>query len=82
MASESEVVHQLSLTENASLCLDANFWHTAAVDRLGIHSVALSDGPHGLRAQPMQGDHVGICGNLPATCFPTARSLASTWHLT
>ena len=70
MASESEVVHQLSLAEKASLCLDADFWHTSAVDRFGIRSVALSDGPRGLRVQPMEGDNVGISGNLPAHLLP------------
>jgi beta-glucosidase len=40
----------------------------------------VSDGPHGLRAQPGAGDHVGLGGSLPATCFPTASAVASTWN--
>src|SRR4051794_15377952 len=40
----------------------------------------VSDGPHGLRAQPGEGDHVGLGGSLPATCFPTASAIASTWN--
>jgi beta-glucosidase len=40
----------------------------------------VSDGPHGLRAQPGEGDHVGLGGSLPATCFPTASAVASTWN--
>ncbi|HET9779736.1 MAG TPA: glycoside hydrolase family 3 N-terminal domain-containing protein, partial [Propionibacteriaceae bacterium] len=40
----------------------------------------VSDGPHGLRAQPGEGDHVGIGGSVPATCFPTASALASSWN--
>jgi beta-glucosidase len=40
----------------------------------------VSDGPHGLRAQPGEGDHVGIGGSLPATCFPTASAVASAWN--
>ena len=39
----------------------------------------VSDGPHGLRAQPERQDHVGLGGSLPATCFPTASALASSW---
>jgi beta-glucosidase len=81
MAPEDDVLRQLSLPEKASLCLGADFWHTAAVERLGIPGVLVSDGPHGLRVQPMEGDHVGLGGSLPATCFPTASSLASTWDV-
>ena len=40
----------------------------------------VSDGPHGLRAQPGEGDHVGIGGSAPATCFPTASALGSSWN--
>ncbi len=40
----------------------------------------VSDGPHGLRAQPGAGDHVGLGGSLPATCFPTASAIASSWN--
>ena len=40
----------------------------------------VSDGPHGLRAQPGEGDHVGLGGSLPATCFPTASAVASSWN--
>ena len=40
----------------------------------------VSDGPHGLRAQPGEGDHVGLGGSLPATCFPTASAIASAWN--
>ena len=66
------------------------FWYTAAVERLGVGRILVSDGPHGLRAQPdgpgdgsgsgAGGDHVvGIGGSVPATCFPTASGLASSW---
>ena len=59
------------------------FWYTAPVERLGIPKIMVSDGPHGLRAQPGEGDHVGLGGSLPATCFPTASAIASpgtpTW---
>jgi beta-glucosidase len=67
----------LTVEQKAALCCGADFWHTAAVP--GIASIMVSDGPHGLRAQPGAGDHVGLGGSLPATCFPTAAALASSW---
>src|SRR3954466_3692825 len=69
----------LTLEEKASLCLGSDFWHTAPVPRAGVPTIALSDGPHGLRKQPDEGDHVGISGSLPATCFPTACALGSSF---
>ena len=75
----SSLLDQLTLEEKASLCLGSDFWHTAPVPRLGIPAVMVSDGPHGLRAQPEMGDHVAISGSLPATCFPTASALGSSW---
>lgn len=67
----------LTVEQKAALCLGADIWHTAAVP--GVASIMLADGPHGLRAQPGAGDHAGIGGSLPATCFPTAAALASSW---
>ena len=75
----ASLVGQLTLEEKAALCLGSDFWHTAPVPRLGIPSVMVSDGPHGLRRQPDEGDHVGIGGSVPATCFPTAAALGSSW---
>ncbi len=78
-----EVLAQLTLEEKAGLLSGKDFWHTQGVDRLGVPSVLMSDGPHGLRAQPQgvaDGDHVGLGGSLPATCFPTAGAIASAWN--
>jgi beta-glucosidase len=72
---------ELTLEEKASLCLGSDFWHTAPVSRLGIPAMMVSDGPHGLRRQPEQGDHAGISGSVPATCFPTACALGSSWNV-
>ena len=74
-----DLVSRLTLEEKASLCLGSDLWHTAPVARLGIPAVMVSDGPHGLRRQPDEGDHVGIGGSVPATCFPTAAALGSSW---
>ena len=71
---------ELTLQEKASLCLGSDFWRTAPVERLGIQRIMVSDGPHGLRAQLEQGDHVGLIDSAPATCFPTASALGSSWN--
>ena len=74
------LLSELTLAEKASLTSGSGFWYTAAVPRLGIPKIMVSDGPHGLRAQPAEGDHVGLSGSLPATCFPTASAVASAWN--
>ena len=78
-ANVAALLSELTLEEKASLCLGSNFWNTAPVPRLGIPAIMVSDGPHGLRRQPDRGDHLGISGSLPATCFPTASALGSSW---
>jgi len=70
---------QLTLEEKAALTSGSEFWYTVGVDRLGIRRVMVSDGPHGLRAQPQGGDHIGLNGSVPATCFPPAATVASSW---
>ncbi|HEY2273664.1 MAG TPA: glycoside hydrolase family 3 C-terminal domain-containing protein [Jatrophihabitantaceae bacterium] len=75
------LLEQLTLTEKAALCLGSDFWHTAPVERLGIPAVALSDGPHGLRKVPEDGVDVALGESLPATCFPTASALGSSWDV-
>ena len=60
--------------------LGSGFWYTAAVERLGIPKIMVSDGPHGLRAQPGRGRPPRARRSLPATCFPTASAIASAWN--
>lgn len=74
------VLAELTLDEKAALTSGSGFWWTHPVDRLGVPRVMVADGPHGLRVQPAEGDHVGIGGSLPATCFPTASAIASSWN--
>jgi beta-glucosidase len=74
------ILAQLTLEEKASLCLGSDFWHTAPVERLGVPAVMVADGPHGLRKQPEEGQ-AGLGGSKPATCFPTAAALASSWDV-
>lgn len=79
MTKIQDLIKEMTLEEKASLCSGLNFWHTKPIDRLGIPSIMVTDGPHGLRKQVESGDHLGINESVPATCFPTAAALASSW---
>ena len=70
---------ELTLEEKAALCSGSGFWHTRAVERVGLPNVMVADGPHGLRKQTVSGDDVGMGLSVPATCFPTAAALGSSW---
>ena len=72
---------QLTLEEKVELLGGSDFWHTTPVPRLGIPALLLADGPHGLRRQAKGGDHLGLTGSVPATCFPPAAGLASSWDV-
>lgn len=75
-----EALADLTLEEKAALTSGSGFWWTHTVERCGIPAILVADGPHGLRVQPKKGDHVGLGGSLPATCFPTASAIASSWN--
>jgi beta-glucosidase len=72
---------ELTTEEKASITSGASFWETEAVQRVGIPSVFLTDGPHGVRKQSQGGDHLGIADGVPATCFPPAVALGSAWDV-
>lgn len=74
-----DIISQLTLEEKAGLCSGLDFWHLKGVERLGIPSVMVSDGPHGLRKQQGKGDHLGLNESVPSTCFPTAVTTGSSW---
>ncbi|MGI2295994.1 beta-glucosidase [Paenibacillus sp. GXUN7292] len=74
-----QLIAQMSLEEKAGLCSGLDFWHTKGVERLGIPSVMVTDGPHGLRKQRASADHLGLFDSVPATCFPSAAGMASSW---
>ena len=76
----NELLKQMTLEEKASLCSGLDFWHLKNIDRLGIPSIMVTDGPHGLRKQAGDADHIGLNQSVPSTCFPTASALASTWN--
>ncbi|WP_407359194.1 glycoside hydrolase family 3 C-terminal domain-containing protein [Microbacterium sp. LTA6] len=69
----------LSLEQKASLTSGADFWTTKAIDSAGVPSLMLTDGPHGLRKQAEASDHLGLNASVPATCFPPAAALGSTF---
>ena len=74
-----KLVSQMTLEEKAGLCSGDDFWHTKAVERLGIPRAMVSDGPHGLRKQDDQADHLGINDSIRAVCFPTACATAASF---
>lgn len=72
------LVAEMTLDEKAGLCSGAGLWHTKGVERLGLPSILLTDGPHGVRKAMGKGA-AGLDATEPATCFPTAVALASAW---
>lgn len=78
-APAADIVAGLTLEEKASLTSGASFWTTQGVERAGIPAIVLTDGPHGVRLQQGSADHLGIGDSVPATCFPPAVALGSTF---
>lgn len=74
-----ELVKQMTLEEKAGLCSGSDFWCTKEVERLGVHKLQFSDGPHGLRVQKEDSDHLGVNESEPATCFPAASTTACSF---
>lgn len=78
-ASIPEIIGSMSLEEKVGMLSGEGFWRTKAVPRLGVPSVMMTDGPHGLRKQTDMADHLGLTKSVPATCYPPAVTLASSW---
>ena len=74
-----EITDRLTLEEKAKLCSGADSWHTKGIERLGVPSVMMTDGPHGLRKMKSMDLDLEINDSVPATCFPTAAAMASSW---
>lgn len=75
-----EIISQMTLEEKASLCSGGDFWHTKAVERLDVPAMMVSDGPHGLRKQKDEGDHLGVNDSIVAVCYPTGCASASSFN--
>lgn len=73
------IIARMTLEEKAALCTGASAWTTTPIERLGVPEMVVSDGPHGVRRVP--DNHAMTIESLPATCFPTASCLASTWDV-
>lgn len=70
---------QMTLDEKAGLCSGGDFWHTNGIERLGVPKIMLTDGPHGLRRQAGDADHLGLNKSVPSTCFPAGATVACSW---
>ncbi|MCV7420318.1 glycoside hydrolase family 3 C-terminal domain-containing protein [Mycobacterium yunnanensis] len=77
----SQEIDSLTIEEKAALLSGADFWHTAALEGHGVPSIMMTDGPHGLRKQRGSGDHLGLGDSVPATCFPPAVAMGSSWDV-
>ncbi len=75
-----ELIGKMTLEEKASLCSGADFWHTESVERLGIPAMMVSDGPHGLRKQDQEADHLGVNDSIKAVCFPAGCGTAASFN--
>ncbi|WP_066051116.1 beta-glucosidase [Robertmurraya korlensis] len=76
-----DLIEKMTLEEKASLMSGKDFWQTQDIKRLGINNMFLADGPHGIRKQAAAADHLGLNASIPATCFPTAATVANSWNV-
>lgn len=72
-------LEELSVVEKAAILSGGSEWDSRGNEKAGIPSFAMSDGPHGVRRQLGEGDHLGLGVSKPATCFPTAGTVANSW---
>ena len=77
-----DLISKLTLEEKVALTSGKDFWQTVGISRddVQIPSAFLSDGPHGIRKQAAAADHLGLNASIPATCFPTAATMANSWN--
>ena len=73
------LLKKLTLEEKCALLSGAETFKTRGMSKHGIPQIWLSDGPHGLRKQAGESDHLGLNPSVPATCFPTASAVANSW---
>ena len=75
-----DIIEKMTIEEKAAFLSGKGEWQTRDFERLGIPSIFCSDGPHGIRKQAGAGDHLGLNESVPATCFPTAATIANSWN--
>lgn len=74
-----DIIENMTVEEKAAFLSGKGEWDTRDIPRLNIRSIYCADGPHGIRKQAGTGDHLGLNESLPATCFPTAATIANSW---
>ena len=74
-----DIIAKLSLEQKCALLSGKNTWQTQEYPKQGVPAIWLSDGPNGLRKQAGAADHLGLNPSVPATCFPTAATMANSW---
>ena len=74
-----DIIAKLSLEQKCALLSGKNTWQTQEYPKQGVPAAWLSDGPNGLRKQAGAADHLGLNPSVPATCFPTAATMANSW---
>lgn len=74
-------IKNMTLDQKIAFCSGKTFWKTKGYPELNIPPIFLSDGPHGLRKQEGEADHLGLNASKSTTCFPTASTVAATWDL-
>ena len=74
-------VNDLTLEEKASLTSGGDAWHLQGVETKGIPGYMITDGPHGLRKSLASSTgETDLNDSVPATCFPPAAGLSSSWN--
>lgn len=80
MGRVKEIMAKMTLEDKIRLCSGASFWESEKMEQYGIPSFFMSDGPHGLRTQKGEADHLGINQSEESTCFPTACASSASWN--
>lgn len=75
-----QIIKKMTLEEKASLMSGKDYWTTNSIPHLGINSMFLADGSHGLRKQTKSSDIIGLNVGNPSTCFPTAATISNSWN--
>ena len=76
----AEIIAKLNLEQKCALLSGAGTFTTRGCPKAGVPSITLSDGPNGVRKQAGAADHLGLNPSVPATCFPTAATVACSWN--
>ncbi|MGL5260024.1 MAG: glycoside hydrolase family 3 C-terminal domain-containing protein [Lachnospiraceae bacterium] len=77
----SQIIEKMTIEEKAAILSGKNTWQTREIEHLDIPNMLCSDGPHGVRKQAGDADHLGLNASLPSTCFPPAATVANSWDV-